>query len=273
MRISSNYIPHYWSSIKVSHRIINYLFSSEEANRAKTKEEMFLRVLLLIAVTSVCFGCAAVVESSLIEKRQTDDVEGTASPYIEILRGRDGRDGRDGEPGPQGLQGRDGKVGPQGDMGEQRPPGPSSGGVTYVRWGRTTCPNTTGTELVYKGKPAGSYYSQKGGTSDYLCLPEEPQYLAYGPGVHAHSPIHGVEYHTEDNQPLGHVLNHNVPYVICHSTLRESVLMIPACISCPDTWTLEHSGYLMTEYKCKKHFIKMLKDVGMVVPKIKGTRL
>ena len=25
--------------------------------------------------------------------------------------------------------------------------------------------------------------------------------------------------------------------------------------------------------KCKKHFIKMLKDVGMVVPKIKVTRL
>ena len=25
--------------------------------------------------------------------------------------------------------------------------------------------------------------------------------------------------------------------------------------------------------KCKKHFIKMLKDVGMVVPKIKETRL
>ena len=27
------------------------------------------------------------------------------------------------------------------------------------------------------------------------------------------------------------------------------------------------------KYKCKKHFIKMLKDVGMVVPKSKGTRL
>ena len=26
-------------------------------------------------------------------------------------------------------------------------------------------------------------------------------------------------------------------------------------------------------YMCKKHFIKMLKDVGMVVPKIKETRL
>ena len=26
-------------------------------------------------------------------------------------------------------------------------------------------------------------------------------------------------------------------------------------------------------YQCKKHFIKMLKDVGMVVPKMKVTRL
>ena len=142
----------------------------------KTKEEMFLRVLLLISATSVCFGCAAVLESASIEKRETDDnaVEGTAPPYIEILRGRDGRDGRDGEPGPRGLQGRDGKVGPKGDMGERGPPGPSSGGVTYVRWGQTTCPNTTGTELVYAGRAAGSHFQQKGGTNDYLCLPEEP---------------------------------------------------------------------------------------------------
>ena len=61
-----------------------------------TKEEMFL---LLIAATSVCFGCAAVVESPSIEKHH-NTVEGTAPPYIKILRGRDGRDGRDGEPGP-----------------------------------------------------------------------------------------------------------------------------------------------------------------------------
>ena len=81
-------------------------------------------------------------------------------------------------------------------MGGQGPPGPSSGGVTYARWGQTTCPNTRGTELVYKGRPAGSYYSQKGGTSDDLCLPEEPQFLAYGPRVQTRSPIliHGVEY-------------------------------------------------------------------------------
>ena len=213
---------------------------------------MFLRVLLLVAATSVCFGCAAVLESASIEKRETDDVEGTVAPYIEILQGRDGRDGRDGEPGPRGLQGRDGKVGPQGekgDMGEQGPPGPSSGGVTYVRWGRTTCPNTTGTELVYAGRAAGTHFQQKGGTNDYLCLPEEPQYLAYKPGVQGYNPIHGAEYQTDNYQPLDHLHNHNVPCVVCHSTLRESVLMIPARMSCPDTWTLEYSGYLMTEYR------------------------
>ena len=184
---------------------------------------------------------------------QPGQTDGTAPSYIEILRGRDGRDGRDGEPGPRGLPGRDGKVGPQGekgDMGEQGPPGPRTGGVTYVRWGRTTCPNTTGTELVYAGRAAGSHYQQKGGTNDYLCLPEEPQYLTYRPGVQEYSPLHGTEYETwSDNQLLNNVNNHNVPCVVCHTTLRGSLLMIPARISCPRTWTLEYSGYLMTEYK------------------------
>ena len=72
-----------------------------------------------------------------------------------------GRDGRDGVPGPRGVAGRDGKTGPQGmkgDTGSQGPPGPRSGGVTYVRWGRTTCPDTEGTEAVYTGRAAGTHY-------------------------------------------------------------------------------------------------------------------
>ena len=77
-----------------------------------------------------------------------------------MLRGRDGRDGRDGLPGPRGLPGVDGMNGMQGDPGLQ---GPSSGGVTYVRWGRTTCPNTPGTELVYTGRAAGSSWDISGG--------------------------------------------------------------------------------------------------------------
>ena len=68
---------------------------------------------------------------------------------MQLFRGRDGRDGlpgRDGQPGEKGVAG---------SRGGQGPPGHNSGGVTYVRWGRT---NVTGTELVYRGKAAGSYY-------------------------------------------------------------------------------------------------------------------
>ena len=38
------------------------------------------------------------------------------------------------------------------------PPGPTDGGTSYIRynWGRTVCPDTEGTELVYSGVAAGS---------------------------------------------------------------------------------------------------------------------
>ena len=116
-----------------------------------------------------------------VSKRQTeentDNNEGFP-PYIELLRGRDGRDGRDGEPGPRGPAGAKGE---KGATGPQGPPGPSSGGVTYIRWGRTTCPNTTGTELVYSGRAAGTYHTHQGGTNDNLCLPSTPEYSTYRP--------------------------------------------------------------------------------------------
>ena len=202
----------------------NHKTLQEEKSEQETEEmseNFYTAILLVTAVTCVFFSWAAVQDSRSIKTHTTDDngtdgngLDGTAPPYIQILRGRDGRDGRDGEPGPRGPPGRDGKVGPKGDMGEQGPPGPSSGGVTYVRWGRTTCPNTTGTELVYAGRAAGSYYNQNGGTSDHLCLPEDPQYSTYKPGVQGDSPIHGAEYHSWDNRPLHHVNNHNVPCVM-----------------------------------------------------------
>ena len=132
-----------------------------------------------------------------ISKRQTNtDSDEGHPPYIELLQGRDGRDGRDGAAGPRGLPGMTGEKGDTGTKGE---PGPSTGGVTYIRWGRTTCPDTPGTELVYSGRAAGTHFNTQGGTSDYLCLPDNPQYLTYRPGVQGHSPIHGAEYEIGHN--------------------------------------------------------------------------
>ena len=98
--------------------------------------------------------------------------------YIEILRGRDGRDGPQGTPGAPGKDGRDGRdgekgepgvQGPAGEKGEQGPPGPASGGVTYIRWGKTSCPSVPGTELVYHGITAGSYYLPILGEEPTIC--------------------------------------------------------------------------------------------------------
>ena len=48
--------------------------------------------------------------------------------------------------------------------------------MTYVRWGMTECPNDT--TLVYAGIAAGTKYEIKGGTSNTLCMPENPEYMS-----------------------------------------------------------------------------------------------
>ena len=172
--------------------------------------------------------------------------------------GQPGRPGPKGEPGiegPQGLKGESGQNGEPGLKGERGPqgrpgapgaPGDSSGGSVYIRWGRTACPNTTGTELVYRGIAAGSKYSQKGGGSQHLCLPQDPKYSNFRPGVQGYSPLHGVEYEIYGESPIVHVHNHNVPCAVC-CTSRSKLFMLPARDKCPTTWTLEYSGYLMND--------------------------
>ena len=53
-------------------------------------------------------------------------------------------------PGPAGQKGEQGAAGPMGLTGSKGVKGESSGGVQYVRWGRTTCPRHA--ILVYSGK-------------------------------------------------------------------------------------------------------------------------
>ena len=160
-----------------------------------------------------------------------------------------GRDGRDGLPGSPGLPGRDGQ---KGDPGLRGPPGPpgqagtsatSSSGVVYTRWGKRSCP--TGTALVYSGRVGGSWCCGHGGAANYLCMPDDPDYGTYTPGVQGWGHIYGTEYETSSS-PLSAVYNHNAPCAVCHASTRTIVLMIPAKNRCPSSWTLEYSGYLMS---------------------------
>ena len=161
--------------------------------------------------------------------------------YVELLRGRDGVPGLPGPPGEKGEKGESGDKGPRG------PPGPSSGGVVYTRWGRTVCPNTPGTELVYAGITGGTFYSEKGGGANYLCLPETPEYLLpHRAGVTGYAHIVGAEY---TDRSLGATQHHNIPCAVCYVATRETMLMIPAKATCPASWTREYYGYLVTEWK------------------------
>ena len=87
-----------------------------------------------------------------------------------------------------------------------------------------------------------------GGGANYLCMPNDPDYLGHQSGVQGWSFVYGTEYYTQGG-PLKAVHCHNVPCAVCYASMRVAVTMIPAKTRCPSTWTLEYSGYLMSAYR------------------------
>ena len=168
------------------------------------------------------------------------------------LKGQQGPPGLTGPQGPRGFAGSRGLKGERGVNGLRGPPGSSTGGVVYTRWGKNTCPSTSGTQLLYAGRAAGGYWSEQGGGANYICLPEQPQYSTYTAGTQTgRAYLYGAEYQTGQgagfNGPLISVHDHNVPCAVCYTSARETVVMIPARLTCPSSWTREYYGYLMTE--------------------------
>ena len=160
------------------------------------------------------------------------------------LPGLQGPSGITGPRGPVGEKGSRGYPGLTGPQGEQGPQGPLTGGTVYTRWGRTTCPTNQGTELVYSGRAGGSQYHEHGGAADLLCLPDDPEYSIYSSGLNRWSPLRGAEYRTLFHSNDGH----NIPCAVCYTSIRDTLLMIPAKLTCPTNWTTEYTGYLMAAH-------------------------
>ena len=171
--------------------------------------------------------------------------------------GLPGLEGPTGPTGPKGATGQQGPSGQQGVAGPQGPNGPTSNCAgMYVRWGRTTCPVNQSTELVYSGRAGGSRYSQTGGATNYLCMPDDPDYLLYAAGAQGPNYVYGVEYLSASGQPFRvqpNVYAHNVPCAVCMAVSRCSLLMIPAKTQCPTSWTTEYVGYLMSAAQSRTH--------------------
>ena len=169
------------------------------------------------------------------------------------------------------MPGRDGRDGVKGEKGEPCISGTqNSGSVVYTRWGKVSCPNTAGTSLVYSGRVAGSLWSSPGGGANYLCLPEDPDYTKFNPGVQRDSLVYGTEYQTQTGQTaLPGVLDYDAPCAVCH-TQREVVLMVPGKTQCPDSWRAEYTGYLMSTRE-SGHYCTMYICLDKDPDKIPGT--
>ena len=162
------------------------------------------------------------------------------------LPGPKGEKGSHGPVGDPGMKGRKGDTGLLGPPGQQGKPGLKSGGLTFVRWGRTVCPNTTGTELVYNGRAAGGHYRRSGGGANYLCLTEQPEYLNTNLALRNEAFLYGAATQAQSRQP-NQPHDQSVPCAVCFTEARTTVLMIPGKYTCPTGWTREYYGYLMSE--------------------------
>ena len=121
--------------------------------------------------------------------------------------------------------------------------------MTYIRWGRTSCPTVNGTEDVYNGITAGSHFTHTGGGSNFICMVKEPRYHP-GSGSGS-SEIYGTEYETRGDA-LHSLQDDNVPCAACHVTTRSAQLMIPGTDQCPGGWTSEYTGWLMSAHTSHK---------------------
>ena len=126
-------------------------------------------------------------------------------------------------------------------------------GVTYTRWGRTSCPNNTDAQLVYSGRAGGTNFNVRGGSADIICLPDDPDYIPASisfSSTRFKSVVQGAEFEGShlSGDPVQYLHEHNAPCAVCDVPTRARVIMIPAKTVCPPSWTREYYGYMMTEH-------------------------
>ncbi|CAC5404809.1 unnamed protein product [Mytilus coruscus] len=101
------------------------------------------------------------------------------------------------------------------------------------------------------GQAGGNYYTNKGGGSNYLCLPSDPENgKAYS---YANDGLYGSEYEIHSStKPSGlpvSLAEKEVPCAVCRRKEKVSVLMIAGRKSCYKGWKSEYSGFLMSAHK------------------------
>ena len=107
-----------------------------------------------------------------------------------------------------------------------------------------------------EGYAAGPIEEEGGSGSNILCLPATPEWKTPGPPTDSwvsYGELVGVKYYFGFDGLFSMVNNNNsdllgklAPCVVCHVTRRSSVIVIPALIHCPASWTVEYRGFMVS---------------------------
>ena len=103
---------------------------------------------------------------------------------------------------------------------------------------------------------AGHHAHHGGGGSNYLCLPEEPQWSRHSNSDASSGWIYGVAYafggvHASFFSTVntdGRRIQGLVPCAVCYVPHRSTSVMMPASTNCPVGWTQEYAGYVASEH-------------------------
>ena len=72
--------------------------------------------------------------------------------------------------------------------------------------------------------------------------------------------LNSAECQVASGQALYDFHDQNSSCAVCEVTSRSKQIMIPGRYTCPDTWTVEYSGWLMTEYTASSHVYVLGQD-------------
>ena len=119
-----------------------------------------------------------------------------------------------------------------------------TGLVTYTRWGNPGC--HSGATLLYSGSMGSSWQRNKGGGTNYICMPNNnPKYLESIGIQHEYNYVYGTEFIS----PSPNQYNFIALCSVCNVANKSSTIMIPSRVTCPEGWIREYHGYLMSEDK------------------------
>lgn len=122
------------------------------------------------------------------------------------------------------------------------------GGTAYTRWGSKQCPN--GCIALYSGQAAGSHYSHTGSGANPLCLTLSPLYADHNDGDQSSAKIYGARFVVSGSivPAYSSVNGYAMPCTVCYRPQRQSNVLVVGQDRCPNSWSLEYSGYILAAY-------------------------